>query len=90
MKASAKAARLHAPLLRSVGISPSWRIFAESKMGPQTIAIGNIPAHEPAQMLLSKDDRMISAFPSDRPDYSFGKRVLPRRAGGRDDVLQRC
>lgn len=78
MQASAVAARLDTPSIRRVGNPPIWRIFAESKTRPYTIVVGNILAHEPPQMLLSQDDRVI------------GIRILPWRARSRDDVSQAC
>jgi hypothetical protein len=77
MKGSAMSARADTPSVRWMGISPIWCIFTESKMRPHTIVVGNIPANEPAQVLLSQDDRVIGAFSSNCSDYTFGIGVLP-------------
>jgi Serine hydroxymethyltransferase len=49
-------------------------------MRSRYIIVGGIRAQNPAQVRFAQYDEMVETFPSDRPDQSFRKTVLPRRA----------
>ena len=60
------------------------RIFVQRPMSADFIIAVRIRLQNPTQMRLAKDDQVINAFATDRPDKSFGKSVLPwRRRRGR-------
>jgi len=58
-----------------------WRVFVQRSVRSQIVVIAGIRLQNPTQVRLAQGDHMICALASDRPDQSFGKAVLPRRAG---------
>ena len=68
--------------------SPGFRrIFVQRQMRPAGMVIFEIFAKDSTQVPLIENNNMIQAIPAYGPDNSFNERILPRRARGRNDLL---
>ena len=51
------------------------------------VVVADVFVEDLSEMILTKDDQMVQAFPPDRSDDFLGVRVLPGGLRGSDDLL---
>src|SRR5215470_20261771 len=56
-------------------------------MCPCPVVVVDVLRHDLSKMSFAEHDDVVEAFPSNRPDHPLGIRVLPRRAGRNDGLL---
>jgi hypothetical protein len=72
------------PQLRRLHGAMVGRVQFQGPVNPPPIVEIDVASHEPAQVPLVKDNDVVQAFSTERPDNPFGVGILPRtpRCGG--------
>jgi hypothetical protein len=60
-------------------------IFGEGKVGSGAVVIREIASQDVTQVALAQDDDVVETVAANRADQAFGKRILPRTLGSRED-----
>jgi len=63
-------------------------VFPARKMRPGPMVVGHVVANDSKHLAFVERDNVIEAFASQRSDEPFRVRVLPRGAGGNNDLLE--
>src|SRR5262245_51032086 len=71
--------RLDQPHVRS--------ILGQGEVGPGAVVVVEVSGEDVSQVALAQDEDMVETLSADRADQAFGKRILPRASGSREDFL---
>jgi hypothetical protein len=71
--------RLDRPSVRSV--------LGEGEVGSSVVVVREVASQEVAQVTPAQDQDMVETLSPDRADEPFREGILPRAAGGREDLL---
>ena len=72
--------------LRSVDRAPVWRILLEREVSSSAVVIREVAGQDAAEVSLAEHEDMVETLAPYRADEPFREGILPRAAGGREDL----
>ena len=66
---------------------PVRSILVEGEVGSGAVVVHEVASEDATQVALAQDEDVVETLAPDRADEAFGEGILPRAAGGREDLL---
>ena len=75
------------PSIDGLALARFRGVLVEREVSPASVVVLDVLPHDAPQVVLSKDDSVVQAFPPKGPDDALAAGILPRGPGRGDNLL---